>query len=53
MSAAHLWDFAAGKIHIENAGGKFTDVDSSPFHKYQKHVMASNGFLHDKMEALR
>ena len=53
MCAAHLWDFAAGKILIENAGGKFTDVDGSPFHKYQKHVMASNGFLHDKIEELR
>ena len=41
------------KANTSFAGGKFTDVDGSPFHKYQKHVMASNGFLHDKMEELR
>lgn len=48
----HLWDFAAGKLLIENAGGKFSDIDGKPFHIFQKHVRASNGNLHNQMEKL-
>jgi myo-inositol-1(or 4)-monophosphatase len=45
----HLWDFSAGKIIIENAGGKFTDIYGKPYHKLQKHVLATNGYLHEKL----
>jgi Archaeal fructose-1,6-bisphosphatase and related enzymes of inositol monophosphatase family len=27
----HLWDFADGKLIVEEAGGIFTDVDGKPF----------------------
>jgi len=45
----HLWDFAAGKVIAEEAGGCFSDVDGKPFHLYQKHVLVSNGKLHNQI----
>ena len=42
----HLWDFAAGALIVQEAGGTFTDIDGMPFHAYQKHVLVSNGKLH-------
>ena len=45
----HLWDFSAGKLLIENAGGKFSDIDGRPYHMFQKHVLATNGHLHEML----
>jgi len=45
----HLWDFSAGKLIVEEAGGMFTDLVGKPFSLYEKHVLASNGKCHDKL----
>lgn len=42
------WDVAAGKLLVEEAGGKVTHWDKEPFDIHsQKPVLASNGHLHD------
>lgn len=48
----HLWDFSAGKLLIENAGGHFCDVDGRPYHMHEKHVLAANDKLFEKLKKL-
>lgn len=43
------WDVAAGKIIIEEAGGKITDFYGNKFNIYTKGVVASNGLIHQQM----
>ncbi len=43
------WDTAAGKLVVEEAGGKITDYTDSPFSIYGKDIIASNGLIHDEM----
>ncbi len=47
----HLWDFSAGKLLIENAGGRFSDVDGRAFHMHEKDVLATNGKLYERVLA--
>jgi myo-inositol-1(or 4)-monophosphatase len=48
------WDMAAGVLLVEEAGGKFTDLDGRPGSIYSKTVLTSNGRIHDQMvEVLR
>ena len=48
----HPWDTAAGKIILEEAGGRVTDFRGGPFSIYMKEILASNGLLHDEMIAI-
>lgn len=41
------WDIAAGKIIIEEAGGKMTDFNGKPVNIDCKNILASNGKLHN------
>ena len=43
------WDVAAGVLLVEEAGGRVTHYDGSPFHIYQPPIAASNGLVHDAM----
>jgi myo-inositol-1(or 4)-monophosphatase len=43
------WDLAAGVLMIEEAGGKVTNYDGSPFSVYQPPILASNGLVHEQM----
>lgn len=44
------WDYAAGKLLIEEAGGLFTDFDGNPLTSLAEGpIIASNGMLHDQM----
>lgn len=46
----HPWDMAAGKLLIEEAGGKVTHYDGTEHQIYSYlPILASNGLLHDKM----
>jgi myo-inositol-1(or 4)-monophosphatase len=41
------WDIAAGKLLVEEAGGKITQCDGSPYHLFeQSNVLATNSQLH-------
>jgi myo-inositol-1(or 4)-monophosphatase len=48
------WDVAAGVLLVEEAGGRVTHYDGSPFRIYQPPIAASNGLVHEAMlEVLR
>ncbi len=41
------WDYAAGALIVEEAGGKVSGFDGSPNYMGGHHVICSNGLLHD------
>ena len=44
------WDYAAGKLLIEEAGGQFTDFKGQPYSSLDEGaIVASNGILHEQM----
>ncbi len=43
------WDTAAGVLIIEEAGGRVTRFDGSPFELNSKETLASNGIIHDEL----
>jgi histidinol-phosphatase len=45
------WDLAPCKIVVEEAGGRFTDLNGAPT-IYSGHALATNGRLHDAVLAL-
>jgi myo-inositol-1(or 4)-monophosphatase len=40
------WDMAAGALIVQEAGGRVTQADGTPFNHMQRSVLASNGYLH-------
>ncbi len=45
----HYWDYAAGILLVQEAGGKVTDMKGNPFTINSNDVVASNGKCHDKI----
>jgi myo-inositol-1(or 4)-monophosphatase len=43
------WDVAAGALIVEEAGGRVTGIDGSPFSAAAGHLVASNGRVHDEI----
>ena len=43
------WDVAAGKLLIEEAGGKVSNMDGSPLILDGENIVASNNYLHPEM----
>jgi myo-inositol-1(or 4)-monophosphatase len=46
------WDVSAGALIVEEAGGRMTGIDGSPFDASAGHLIASNGRVHDDMLAV-
>ena len=46
----NVWDNAALKPIVEEAGGRFTDLDGTPTHR-SPHALSTNGALHDEVLA--
>ena len=46
------WDVCAGALIVEEAGGRITGTDGSPFEIAAAHLVASNGRIHDAMLAV-
>ncbi|MDX9834306.1 MAG: inositol monophosphatase family protein [Desulfobulbus sp.] len=46
------WDTAAGWLLIEEAGGRVSDFAGSPYSVFHPEILASNGGLHDCLQAL-
>ena len=44
-----MYDFAAGVLIVEEAGGKITDINGGPITLKSKDVVASNGLLHESI----
>ncbi len=43
------WDVSAGALIVEEAGGRITGMDGTPFDPAAAHLVASNGRIHDAM----
>lgn len=43
------WDTAAGKVIVEEAGGKVTNYAGEPYSIYGRTLIASNGLIHSEM----
>jgi myo-inositol-1(or 4)-monophosphatase len=43
------WDVCAGALIVEEAGGRITGTDGSPFATAAAHLVASNGKIHDEV----
>jgi myo-inositol-1(or 4)-monophosphatase len=43
------WDVAAGVLLVEEAGGRVSYYDGSPFNIYHPPILASNGLVHEAM----
>ncbi len=43
------WDWAAGALLVQEAGGKVTDYAGNPWTPASTNIVASNGHLHDAM----
>lgn len=43
------WDVAAGKLLLEEAGGRITDMKSEAHSLQSPHLLASNGLVHDAL----
>ncbi len=47
--ALNPWDMVAGRLLVEEAGGKCTDLRGFPSTIYDKPLLASNGRIHEQM----
>jgi myo-inositol-1(or 4)-monophosphatase len=45
------WDTAAGVLIVQEAGGRVTKFDGSPFELNSRETLASNGIIHDALIA--
>lgn len=43
------WDVMGGALIVEEAGGRVTNLDGSPWDAHRGNVLASNGAVHDEM----
>ena len=50
-SGDEFWDYAAGIVLIEEAGGKVTDWKGHHWDRRNAFILASNGFLHQELGA--
>lgn len=46
------WDFAAGRLFVEEAGGVVTTCDGQPLPLAKTHILATNGHLHEAMRQI-
>lgn len=46
------WDFAAGRLFVEEAGGRVTTCHGDPLPLAKTGVLASNGLIHDELVAI-
>jgi len=47
-----LWDYAAGALLVQEAGGEITDLAGDSWHPDQQHFIASNKVIHSDIVAL-
>ena len=47
-----VWDFAAGALLVEEAGGRVSDLRGRPLESYGGQLLATNGQIHDEVTAV-
>ena len=45
----NLWDYAAGALLVEEAGGKLTCFDGTKWENTERHFVASNNHIHESL----
>ena len=45
----HPWDICAGKLIVEEAGGKVTDFKGNPIDIFSKKILSTNGKIHTEI----
>jgi myo-inositol-1(or 4)-monophosphatase len=48
----HSWDFTAGALIVEEAGGRVSDFRGAPLDAAGRHVLATNGAIHEEVRAV-
>jgi myo-inositol-1(or 4)-monophosphatase len=48
----NAWDCAAGAVIVEEAGGRMTKLDGSPFDPFVPSMLCTNARIHDEMLAV-
>lgn len=48
-SGDELWDYAAGILLIQEAGGKVTDWKGNPWNNSNSFILATNGLIHKEL----
>ena len=43
------WDMAAGRLLVEEAGGRVSDMRGAPHSSASEHLLVDNGHLHEQM----
>lgn len=43
------WDVAAGYLIVQEAGGRITNFEGSPYSVFDKETLATNGHIHEEM----
>lgn len=43
------WDIAAGALLVQESGGKVTDTKGNPYHLGVRHMVATNGHIHQEL----
>jgi myo-inositol-1(or 4)-monophosphatase len=43
------WDMAAGRLLVQDAGGRVSDMRGRPHYFGASHLLVSNGHVHDQM----
>ena len=46
------WDFAAGALIVEEAGGRVTDLRGRALDTYGRQILATNGLIHDQAQTV-
>lgn len=46
------WDFAAGSLLVQEAGGRVSDLRGRPVKEYGEQLLATNGKIHDQLVAV-
>ncbi|WP_018753466.1 inositol monophosphatase family protein [Paenibacillus sanguinis] len=46
----NVWDVAAGALMVQESGGKVTDTAGQPYHLGTRHLIASNGIIHQELQ---
>lgn len=47
----NAWDVAAGVLLIQEAGGQVTDTLGRPYDLTVRHILATNGLIHEELQA--